>query len=123
MQFHKNKSKKGGLQNKCKKCQKAYDSLYYQKHKGKFSEYNRRHRKEIKDYLDRLKSYSSCLNCPEDHIATLEFHHRDPRKKDISVALAAAQGWSLERVKKEVEKCNILCANCHRKLHYKKKGL
>jgi hypothetical protein len=46
----------------------------------------------------------------------LSFHHRDPLKKDFGIS---AQGMtrSWERVKTEVEKCMLLCANCHMELH------
>ena len=36
------------------------------------------------------------------------------------LSLAAAK-WSLDRIKSEAAKCDILCANCHRKLHYDEK--
>jgi hypothetical protein len=115
--FALNRTRKDGRQILCRKCKKDWDADYYQQNKTKFLEYNRSHRRKLKEYLDSLKL--KCLRCPETHIACLEFHHRDPKKKDISVALALQHGWSLERLKKEVEKCDLLCANCHRKLHYK----
>lgn len=48
--------------------------------------------------------------------ATLEFHHPDPNKKDFSISVdGMTRSW--ERVKKEVEKCILICANCHREIH------
>jgi hypothetical protein len=44
----------------------------------------------------------------------LEFHHLDPNEKDFSIG---GKSWSLERLKKEVDKCILICANCHRELH------
>lgn len=35
----------------------------------------------------------------------------------MSVSKAVAHGWTWERVLSEIEKCEVLCANCHRKLH------
>jgi len=46
----------------------------------------------------------------------LDFHHDDPNKKDFSVS---SNGWSFERRKKEVDKCSLLCSNCHREVHDK----
>ncbi|MDP3793534.1 MAG: hypothetical protein Q8R07_02160 [Candidatus Uhrbacteria bacterium] len=49
-------------------------------------------------------------------IAALEFHHPDPSKKDFSISAdGLTRSW--DRVKKEVRKCVLLCANCHREIH------
>lgn len=58
-----------------------------------------------------------CSRCPETHPACLEFHHRNPNDKDFTIAQGIA-GVSLKRLKTEIAKCDILCSNCHRKLHY-----
>lgn len=48
----------------------------------------------------------------------LEFHHIiNPKDKEFSPANAYSWGWGIERIKKEISKCIVLCANCHRKLH------
>ena len=46
-----------------------------------------------------------------------DFHHRDPKEKDISPARARHLSW--ENYKKEIDKCVLLCANCHRIKHIK----
>lgn len=49
-------------------------------------------------------------------IGALEFHHPDPHKKDFSISTdGMTRSW--ERVRREVEKCVLLCANCHREVH------
>lgn len=63
-------------------------------------------------YKDNLK----CARCPEDHWACLEFHHE--KDKEITLAKAVNACWSIDRILKEMEKCIVLCANCHRKLHH-----
>lgn len=58
-----------------------------------------------------------CMRCgyfkyPE----LLEFHHRDPAQKKFDISKKGhCRSW--ERVKAEIEKCNLLCANCHREEH------
>ena len=71
-------------------------------------------RKKLAEYKKTLK----CENCGENHPATLDFHHPDPNKKDMAVSkmIAAKKKW--EDIEKEINKCMVLCANCHRKLHY-----
>ena len=50
------------------------------------------------------------------YIGALEFHHRDPHQKDFSVSAdGSTRSWA--RVQKEIEKCVLLCANCHREVH------
>jgi hypothetical protein len=49
----------------------------------------------------------------------LQFHHRNPREKDFTISNACSWGWSIERILKEMEKCDVLCANCHAKRHWR----
>jgi 5-methylcytosine-specific restriction endonuclease McrA len=58
-----------------------------------------------------------CFRCGySKYKEVLEFHHRNPSEKDFGIALKGhCRSW--ERVKNEIEKCDLLCANCHRELH------
>ena len=78
---------------------------------------NKRWRERKNQEFKSFKRTLKCSRCPEDHIACLDFHHLDPTTKEKSVS-KVAKDWSLERLKKEVAKCIVLCANCHRKEHY-----
>jgi len=81
-----------------------------------------RRRKEI-----RVKSLmhlgGKCKRCGYDKcLEALEFHHRDPSEKEFNVSSKGhCRSW--ERVKKEIEKCDLLCANCHREIHADKDKL
>ena len=44
-----------------------------------------------------------------------DFHHRDPEQKDFTVS---GKSWSLDRLKKELDKCDLLCRNCHAEVHW-----
>ncbi len=55
--------------------------------------------------------------CPE----ALDFHHIDPEEKEERIAKMISNNYSLDKVKKEVKKCIVLCANCHREFHYYEK--
>ena len=47
--------------------------------------------------------------------AALEFHHRDPSSKEFQLSTGRTKGW--ERTKSELDKCDLLCSNCHREVH------
>lgn len=82
---------------------------------------DKRRRKALREWLDGYKSTLKCERCPESHPATLDFHHRDGDEKDFSIGDVLRKGWSRARVEKEIAKCEVLCANCHRILHWKEK--
>lgn len=67
-------------------------------------------------WYNDLKSQSKCKSCSENHIACLEFHHIDSKTKLFEIS--AFRFYALPEVLEELEKCEVLCANCHRKLHY-----
>lgn len=54
-----------------------------------------------------------CVDCGEPDPVVLEFDHLD--NKVMSIARARSHGWSIERLKTEIAKCEVRCANCHRK--------
>ena len=58
-----------------------------------------------------------CQRCGYDRcLEALEFHHLDPTQKDFNIS---SKGYtrSWKRVQEELEKCVMLCANCHREVH------
>ena len=72
---------------------------------------------------DKVKQMSvdykggKCSRCSYDKcIKALEFHHTDPNEKDFNIAYKGyTRAW--EKVKIELDKCVLLCANCHREIH------
>ena len=72
--------------------------------------------KAVAEYKNGL----SC-KCGESHPSCLEFHHTGG-DKEISVGDAAGRGWSVARLMSEIRKCEVVCSNCHRKLHYLEKA-
>ena len=75
------------------------------------------------DMLDRGRNLlgNKCSICGYDKCsAALEFHHTDRSLKEFEIG-GAKYGWA--KMKKEIEKCILLCANCHRELHYSENRL
>jgi len=69
-----------------------------------------------------IRAARCCQQCGEADPACLDFHHRDPSHKIFSVAFLASQGYSIDRIMAEIEKCDLLCANCHRKLEARQRA-
>lgn len=73
-------------------------------------------RQKIKELSVEHKG-GCCERCGYNkYIGALEFHHLDPTKKDFNVSKKGhCSSW--EKVKKELDKCILVCANCHREVH------
>lgn len=82
----------------------------------------RQRKREIRSWFEEYKSRLKCERCDEAHPACLEFHHREPDEKEIVISKALDWGWSVERILSEIAKCDVLCANCHRKQHWKQES-
>ncbi len=113
----------GKLHAQCKECYRTVRRVSYRSHYDKYKDHYRYRAKERraqqksifrKNMLDVL-SGKSCAICEEDDIRTLEFDHIDPTGKSFSISQAYRLGHKWEDVLKEMNKCRILCANCHRK--------
>lgn len=107
------------------KKRKEYDKRWYLNNKDRIKErvsiYGKERGRKIREFLFEYRTKRKCSSCPENNPCCLEFHHIDPSKKEIEIGKAASRKWSIERLKKEIKKCLLLCANCHRKLHYNEK--
>lgn len=80
-------------------------------------------RKELQRFVAQLKiDRGGCNRCPEQDPVCLDFHHAEG-KKESALSQAPALGWSKDRIRREAEKCEVICANCHRKQHGKERGL
>ncbi len=78
----------------------------------------RYHKVANRKYIEDYKRNHPCAICGESHIAVLDFHHRDRSSRNRTVSQLASSDASLGEVKAEVLKCDVLCCNCHRRLHY-----
>lgn len=67
-----------------------------------------------------VKSHG-CAHCgiKDTNLSIFDLHHVDPKSKLFSISIFVAPTRTLEEVTKELTKCIVLCANCHRKLHHK----
>lgn len=99
--------------------QKLAQHKSYLKNKDKIRQRLIDRRNQNRNYVNNIKANSQCVYCGEGHIACLDFHHKDSSLKEEVISRAVVD-WTLERLKTELDKCEIVCSNCHRKIHYLK---
>lgn len=76
--------------------------------------YKHKQRKQLVEYKKQL----SCVRCGFDDHRALIFHHIDPATKDFAIGQVIRHGFSMASVLDEIDKCEVLCANCHHIEHY-----
>lgn len=120
-EFHFRNKTKGTYKPWCKPCVKEYDQEAYKD--GRKTGNSIESRNAIRDRnLEYIKTYlmtHSCVDCGTDDIRVLEFDHLSDKVKNISYM---RQSYSLENIKLEVAKCDVVCANCHRIRTYTRSG-
>ena len=107
---------------KCPKKQKEYLAKHYQENKDKYRAAAKRSKRpnvlRKQAFSDRYKLYCGCQRCGfKESVKALEYHHIDPSQKDNIVSNLIFGNWSLKVIKREIRKCVVLCANCHRIVH------
>jgi hypothetical protein len=115
-EYHFRNTKKNIRHYVCKECRKKYHRDHYLDNKKLYkskavvwSKTNKkRNFKKIISYL----SEHPCVDCGESDIVVLEFDHIKDKKMNISVMLKY-HSWS--NIIKEINKCEVRCANCHRR--------
>lgn len=77
-------------------------------------------RDTVRTWLHEYLKLTPCIDCGESNPVVLEFDHQ--RDKKFGIGSAASRGGSLNTVIREVAKCEVRCANCHRMKTYKERG-
>ena len=105
--------------NKCKSCTNEYSRKHYRKnierYKKRVKVNNEKYKELRRNLIYEFKLSNPCTSCGESNPIVLEFHHLDPKTKRNDVSNMATHGYSIKSIEEEIEKCVILCANCHRK--------
>lgn len=97
--------------------QKIRNRLHYLNNKTAYRARAVKQRADLVAWFAELKRTLSCSNCGFKHPAALDFHHRDPNEKDADVNTLLRHS-SKAKVLAEIAKCDVLCSNCHRVLHW-----
>jgi hypothetical protein len=86
--------------------------------KLKLYEAQKRHRIKIRANLFEYLSTKKCVDCGEADPVVLDFDHRKPQNKFKSISQMMSGHYSWISLMREIKKCEIRCANCHRRKSY-----
>jgi hypothetical protein len=83
---------------------------------------HKEHRDNLRKQILAYLLEHPCVDCGESDPVVLDFDHRDPSTKFRSVSRMISGTPSWKRVREEIDKCDVRCANCHRRRTYKQFG-
>ena len=102
-----------------------YNKEWYSKNKKKKKEQAQKSRKRAvrrnKKYIDKHKLDNPCP-CGETDPCCLSFHHYEGEKEG-NISDMMNKGYSIKKLQSEIDKCKVLCLNCHAKWHKEEKIL
>ena len=115
--------KKGQRDTHCRPCRSAYGKEHYEANRARYiaqaAKVKRRMVRERTLFLLRYFKSHPCVDCGETDPVVLEFDHLRDKSFAVSQGLSRA---SWERVLQEIEKCEVVCANCHRRRTARRRG-
>ena len=103
--------------------QAGYSKAYYEKNRELVISKINRNKRENRKWFAEFKATKSCIECGENHPATLDFHHVIHDKDHRKVNDLVSDGHAKSRIMQEIEKCVVLCSNCHRKHHHNEREI
>jgi len=109
------KNKAEGLRiPRCKECDRAWRSDYYENNKDQFIENNKRQYKKLRELVKSRKTGVPCADCGNTFPSyAMDFDHRDGSSKIDKVSTLVYRG-SERLITEEISKCDVVCAVCHR---------
>lgn len=121
--FNRAQRRTDGVQSYCRLCQRVIDKTFYHANEDR-----RTRTKTIRAaaclkaqryVLDYLLSHP-CVDCEETDVVVLDFDHLDDKLYNVSDMIS--HGFSVTSIQREIAKCEVRCANCHRRMTAKRHG-
>ena len=105
---------------KRKEYQKKYNETWFIKNRTLRLKQIKLGKTNTREWFIDYKKNLKCKKCGESTPCCLDFHHTK-KNKDFSISGSYTNGYSIKTILKEIKKCIVLCANCHRKHHQKER--
>ena len=111
--FHKRSSVKDGRQPICKLCRKNRDAKDWKENSARYQIKKDSYKKRYREWLNSLKE-SPCIDCGGSfHFSAMHWDHLPEYEKSFNIGSCRSGKYSKQRVLEEIEKCELVCANCH----------
>ena len=109
----------------CRECAHGFNKIYFEgsskeRHLKQVRERKQAARDVDRQYVWDYLSTHPCVECGESDSVVLEFHHNGD--KEMAVEGMVNAGFSIAKIQSEIDKCIVLCANCHRRLTMRERG-
>jgi hypothetical protein len=121
-EFSWNNRQLGIRQKHCKSCMSFFSRRHYVENREeelkRLGRNRDRSRNKARKFVWNYLKDHPCVLCAEKDPRVLEFDHLDPSEKTNNISRMVRDGFGIERIRSEIAKCQVLCANCHRKRHY-----
>jgi hypothetical protein len=125
VEFAWRRRKRGQRDNMCRPCRSAYKREHYLANRQRYVDQARIRkyvlRRERTAYLIKFFASHPCTDCGEDDPVVLDFDHVNPETKSFDVSQALPfRSW--QSILEEIAKCEVVCANCHRRRTARRRG-
>ncbi len=104
-----------------KQKQREYSKKHYENNKALCISRNAENKRKLRQDFLAFKSRLSCEKCGENHPATLDFHHVISHPSNKKIYQLTKNGAYDAAIKEIMDKCIVLCSNCHRKHHFEER--
>jgi len=111
--FNRRSDRPKGVQSNCKECAKIKNHEHYLKHKDEVCMNSQHRRERNQNFVLEYVLKNPCRECGETDPLVLEFDHRERESKVFNISDGCVRKYALDRMKEEISKCDVLCANCH----------
>jgi hypothetical protein len=110
--FNRLSKAKDGRQPRCRQCHKDWHADNKERHNTMIHARTRRLRLELASRIVAYLRTHPCVDCGESNPVVLEFDHLRDKLDNVSGLVRRLTNWTV--IEKEIEKCEVVCANCHR---------
>lgn len=111
--FASNVSRKDKLQTYCRDCHSKYTKDHYENNKSYYKTKARKRTNLLRKQYNEYKESLPCFDCKKNYpYYVMDFDHRDKELKSTEVAKLVDR--SAQKLLEEIEKCDLVCSNCHR---------
>lgn len=118
-EFGNNKFNPEGKSYMCKPCRRVYDRRRYKddptEGRGRNARHKARKTTMVRELVWDILTVTPCVDCDLLDPVVMEFDHRPDETKLYNIGAMIGNTYSIETVQAEIDKCDVVCANCHRR--------